>query len=101
VNRRAKDPGLHDAIFSFSGVEVAPDLSHARVRVSVLGDGDQKRQVIEALRRSAPFLHRELVKQLHIKRVPNLHFDLDESMEEADRITSLMRDIARSEGRDF
>lgn len=101
VTRRAKDPGLHEAIFSFVAVDVSPDLWHARVHVSVLGDAEQKAKVLEALHRSTPFLHRELTRELHIKRVPQLDFELDESIEEADRITTLMRDIARAEGRDF
>ena len=110
VQRRVKDPQLHEAMFSFVSVEVSPDLSHANVRVSVLVSPDQagdqsgaeaKASVIAALTRSEPFLHREMGKELHMRRVPRLHFILDESIEEADRMTTLMRDVARSEGRDF
>jgi ribosome-binding factor A len=101
VARRAKDPGLQEAMFSFVSVDVAPDMAHARVHVSVMGNSEQKTKVIDALKRSAPFLHRELSRQLHMRRVPSLIFQLDESIEEAERITSLMREIARSEGRDF
>ena len=42
-------------------------------------------EVLGALERSAPFLHRELVKRIRIKRVPRLRFVLDESIAEADR----------------
>ena len=106
VRRRAKDPQLSAAMFSFVSVEVSPDLSHANVRVSVLVPPDQaaddaKAAVIAALTRSEPFLHREMGKELHMRRVPRLHFILDESIEEADRMTTLMRDVARSEGREF
>jgi ribosome-binding factor A len=67
----------------------------------VFGDEDQKRAVLAALERSEGFLHRQLMREMHIKRVPHLHFFLDQSMEEADRLTAMMRDIARSEGREF
>jgi ribosome-binding factor A len=80
---------------------VSADLAHARVHVSVMGDEEQKAAVMAALERSEHFLHRLLGRELHIKRVPRLHFLLDESMEEADRLTAMMRDIARSEGREF
>lgn len=101
VTRRVKDPDLLDALITFTNAEVSPDLGHAKVSVSVMGDAEQKNRVIEALRRSEPYLHREMGRQLHIRRVPHLRFHLDESMEEADRLTAMMRDIARAEGRDL
>lgn len=101
ITRRAKDPGLEGALFSFLSIDVSPDLAQAKVRVSVMGDDDQKRDVIEALERSAPFLHREATKQLHIRRVPRLIFILDESIEEGDRMTQRLREVARSEGREL
>ena len=106
VRLRAKDPGLTGAIFSFSAVEVSPDLALANVRVSVLTDDGEgaevaKASVIAALERSEPFLHREMGKELHLRRVPRLRFFLDESIEQADRMTTLMRDLAHAEGREF
>lgn len=101
VARRVKDPDLRDALLTFTNVEVSPDLGHAKVFVSVMGDEEQKRLVVDALRRSEPYLHREMGRQLHIKRVPHLRFQLDKSMEEADRLTAMMRDLARSEGREL
>ncbi len=101
VRLRSKDPDLQDAIFSFAGVEVSPDLSHANVRVSVLGDDATKGAVFAALVRAEPFLHREMARELHMRRVPRMSFILDESIEEADRMTTLMRDVAHSEGREF
>lgn len=101
VRLRVKDRGLDGAFFSFTEVDVSPDLSHARVKVSVMGDDTQKTEVIAALTRSAPFLHRELNHELRMRRVPQLTFVLDESMEEADRMTRLLRDVAQSEGREL
>lgn len=106
VRLRAKDPELTGAIISFASVDVSPDLAHARVHVSVLttdgeGAAEAKARVLAALERSEPFLHREMGRELHLRRVPRLQFLLDESMEEASRMTSLMREVARSEGREF
>ena len=105
LRRRVKHPVLADAFLSITRVEVTPDLSAARVHVSVMegadgADGaDDAAEVLDALERSAPFLHRELVKRIRIKRVPRLRFVLDESIAEADRMSVLMRDLARAEGR--
>ncbi|MEX2446824.1 MAG: 30S ribosome-binding factor RbfA [Dehalococcoidia bacterium] len=106
VRLRVKDPGLTDAIFSFASVEVSPDLAHAKVRVSVLTtdeDGAEaaKASVLAALTRSEPYLQREMGKELHMRRIPRLQFVLDESMEEGSRMMALLRDVARSEGREF
>ncbi len=96
-----KDPDVLEAMFSFVFVDVSPDLSHARVHVSVLGDSTDKVRVLSGLTRAEAFLHRELGKELHLRRVPRPHFILDESIEEADRMTQLLRGVAQSEGREF
>ncbi|TAK74818.1 MAG: 30S ribosome-binding factor RbfA [Dehalococcoidia bacterium] len=101
VNRRVKHPDLQGVILSFVSVEVTPDLAHAKVAVSILGDETQTTAAMAALDRVEPYLHRELGKQLHIRRVPRLHFVRDDSMAEADRITTLLRDVARADGHDL
>ena len=101
VRLRVKDPDVGDALFSFVSVEISPDLSHARVHVSVYGDNTDKERVLAGLTRAESFLHRELGKELHLHRVPRPHFILDESIEEADRMTKILRDVAHAEGRDF
>ncbi len=80
---------------------MAPDLSHARVGVSVMGEAEEKQSVLEALKRSAPFLQREMNREVHLRRIPSLVFYVDESMEQGDRMTQMLRDVARSEGRDL
>lgn len=101
VRLRVKDPRLADALFTFTHVDVSPDFAHARVDVSVMGDDAQKREVVEALTHSASFLQREVNRQVKLRRIPALHFELDESIEEGDRMTQMLRDVARSEGRDL
>ena len=101
VHRRVKDPDVLEALFSFVSCEVSPDLSHARVHVSVLGDSTDKERVLNGLGRAEAFLHRELGKELHIRRVPRPHFIIDESIEEADRMTTILRNVAHNEGREF
>ena len=98
---RVKDPRLADALLTFTHVDVSPDFSHARVDVSVMGDAEEKAEVIAALTRSASFLQREVNREVKLRRVPALHFELDESIEEGDRMTQMLRAVARSEGRDL
>ena len=98
LQRRVKDPVLADAFISLTHVEVSPDLSVARIHVSVMGTDDESEEVMARLDRASPFLHRELMKRIRIKRVPRLRFILDHSIAEADRLTSLMRQVSRTEG---
>jgi len=108
LRREVKHPALQDIMLSITHVEVSPDFGNARVYISLLGgaapdseDDRSEADVLEALERSAPFLHRQLVKRLHLRRVPYLHFFSDPSIAEGARMTSLMRDVARSEGREL
>src|SRR5262245_26940124 len=105
LRREVKHPALADAMLSITRVEVAPDLHSARIHVSPMGDGSlghaHEAEVFEALQRTEPFLHRELVKRLHMRTVPRLRFFPDHSIAEADRLTALMREVARDEGREL
>ncbi len=99
IRQRAKHPVLIHAIISIAQVDVSPDLARATVHVGVIGDEFEPDEVIEALERSEPFLHREMVRELHLRRVPRLRFRYDDTAEEADRLTALMREVAADEGR--
>jgi ribosome-binding factor A len=99
LRTRVKHPVLTDAIISIVEVDVSPDLARATVHVGVIGDEFEPDEVLEALRRSEPFLHREMVRELHLRRVPRLRFRYDGTAEEADRLTALMRELAADEGR--
>ncbi|MDA1062299.1 MAG: 30S ribosome-binding factor RbfA [Chloroflexi bacterium] len=100
LERRIKHPAIERAMVSITHVDVAPDLSNARIHVSVMADAEEQAEVLDALGRSASFLHRELTKRIRIRRVPFLRFELDHSIAEADRLTKLMHEVARGEGRD-
>lgn len=113
LHRHVKHPALADAIISITHVEVSADFSRARVHVSVMsgeaegGDDAEHDEatviedtVIEALERTEPYLHRELVSRLRMRRVPRLRFIADHSIVEGDRISAMLRGVARSEGRE-
>ena len=100
LQREVKHPALRDVMISIPRVEVAPDLATARVHVSVMPD-ERESEVMDALERTEPFLHREMTKRLHMRQVPRLRFLPDHSIAEGDRITTLMREVARNEGREL
>jgi len=102
LERKVKHPAFQDVMISITLVDVAPDLTTARVHVSLLGvDEEQAADVFAALERTEPFFHREMMRQLRIRRAPRLRFMRDRSIEEGDRMTTLMREVARNEGREL
>jgi ribosome-binding factor A len=74
-------------------VETAPDLRHAKVRISVIGSPEERRTTIAAIGRAMPFVRHELGKHLRLKRIPEFHLELDETLERGTRILHLLDEI--------
>ena len=91
--RDIRDPRMA-SIVSITRVDASPDLENAQVHVSVLGDADEKRDTIEALSHAAPYLKRELLHRVSLRKVPVLHFTLDESIEEAARVLEIINRVS-------
>jgi ribosome-binding factor A len=85
-----RDPRV--ALATITAVQTSPELDHAKVYFTALGDDDDRKEVQAGLRSAAAFLRRELGKRLHIRRVPELHFAVDRVMEEAQRIERLLHE---------
>ncbi|MFH1140856.1 MAG: 30S ribosome-binding factor RbfA [Chloroflexota bacterium] len=83
------DPRL-PALVSITRVGVTDDLRHANVYVSIMGTGEEKQSGMKVLKDAAGFLHRALKPRLDIRYVPELSFQLDESIEAGDRTLRIM-----------
>jgi ribosome-binding factor A len=82
-------------------VETAPDLYHAKVYVSIPGDVEERDRALEGLRAASGFLRGEIGRRMHIRRAPELHFTLDETLRHAMHIEQLLREArAGSSGAD-
>jgi ribosome-binding factor A len=86
-----KDPGL--GFITFTSAEITPDVSLVRLFYSVFGTPEEKEATKEALERAKPHLRHELGKLENLRRVPNIAFVYDESVERADRVTRLLNTI--------
>ena len=73
-----------------TAVKTSPDLRHARVYVSILGDEAEREQTLGALQAARGFLQGRLAAQLTIKHTPQLTFHFDDSVERGMRITQLL-----------
>jgi ribosome-binding factor A len=91
VTRDIADPRIGFA--TITSVETTPDLRHAKVWVSVIGQPAEREAAVAALRHAMPFVRHELGRRLRIKRIPDLHVHLDDTAERGTRILRLLADI--------
>jgi ribosome-binding factor A len=89
--RQIHDPGI--GFLTVTRVSVSADLQHARVHYTTLGDDKARRESARALERAAPYLRRQLGRRLGLRRVPEVHFFFDESIEQQDRIERIIQEI--------
>jgi ribosome-binding factor A len=83
-----KDPRV--GFVTVTGVKTSPDLRHARVFVSVLGDEQARQASLQGLRSAHGFLQGALASQLKLKHTPTLIFEYDESVDRGMRISQLL-----------
>jgi len=88
----AKDPRIVGFVTG-TGVEVSPDLRHAKVFVSVMGSEAEKAATFEGLASTASHLRSRVGRALRLRVAPEIHFREDESVARAARIESLLADI--------
>jgi ribosome-binding factor A len=91
VTRDVADPRIGFA--TITRVETTRDLRHAKVWVSVIGQPAERTATIAALGRAMPFVRHELGKTLRIKRIPDLHVQLDDTAERGTRVLQLLNEL--------
>jgi ribosome-binding factor A len=83
-----KDPRI--GFVTVTAVETSPDLRHARVFVSVLGDETERDRTLAGLASSHGLLQAAIASELRMKRTPTLDFVYDESIDRGMRISELL-----------
>jgi ribosome-binding factor A len=87
--------GLDDPRIGFvtvTSVETSPDLRHARVYVSVLGNESERDATLAGLASAHGLLQQSIASELRMKRTPTLQFVFDASIDRGMRITELLED---------
>src|SRR5213079_1333591 len=83
-----KDPRI--GFVTITGVQTSPDLRHARVFVSVLGNERKRERAIAGLQAAHGVLQARLGRELRMKRTPQLAFEYDPTVERGVRMTQLI-----------
>lgn len=99
IAKKLKNPAV-TAMVSVTDVDVSPDISYAKVFVSVFStDENKKNESFAALLRDAKKIRYELGKSMRIRTVPELDLVLDRSLEYGDKMDKLLLKISEDENK--
>jgi len=90
ITASIKDPRV--GFVTVTAVETSPDLRHARVFVSVLGDDTVRRRSMDGLESAHGYLQRRVASELRLKNTPTLQFLYDDSADRGLRIAELIEE---------
>jgi ribosome-binding factor A len=96
ISTDLQDPRV--GFVTVTGVKTSPDLRHARVYVSVLGDDQARAASLEGLRSAHGFLQGAIASELTLKHTPSLTFEYDESVDRGMRISRLIEEGPDTDG---
>lgn len=92
LRSEVKDPDI-PMMTSVLSAQVTRDLRHATVHVSVMGDEEVQKKALKALKRSEGFVRRQLGSKMKLRYTPEVHFQLDHSIETSIRIATILEEI--------
>jgi ribosome-binding factor A len=94
--REIKDPRI--GLVTVTGVKVSPDLRHARIFFSCLGDEAQREQSLRGLTSASGFVRSQVARKLNLRVAPEIVFEFDPSLEQAQRLSHLLKDTPGRDG---
>jgi ribosome-binding factor A len=89
--RGLKDPRITGFV-TVTGAKMSPDLKEATVYLSIHAQEVERERTLEGLRAAAPYLQREVARNLKLRHTPHLRLVYDESVERGDRIERLLKE---------
>jgi len=92
LRRHVKDPRLGSFV-AVTDVETSPDLKTACIFVSHFGSEAEKKETMNAITAASGFFRKELAKSLRLRRVPELSFHWDDSIERGAHIEELIERV--------
>lgn len=97
IMNEIKDPRV-SSMCTVVSAEVTPDLKFAKVYVSIYGNEEEKKNSMKGLKNASGFIRKKLGENMELRYIPEIHFEIDESIEHGARINKLLNQIKREEG---
>lgn len=88
-----KDP--RKGFVTVTRAKISDDYRYAKVFVSIMGTAKEKKLTMNSLRHAQGFVQAELSRRIKMRVFPEVHFELDESIEKAFQVTRLLDDLAK------
>ncbi len=85
------DPRIRDVTVTY--VEVSPDLRHAKVHVSVMGDETRQKLSLRGLQSAAGFLQSKIAQKIEIRYTPKLSFLLDQGVKRSIAVAQILQQV--------
>ena len=93
-----KNPSV-TGLISVTDVKITPDQKYAKVYVSIYGK-QNKQKVIDALKKSHGFIRSELGKRVRMRNIPELTFQIDDSLEYGSHMDKVINDVIKKDNKD-
>ncbi len=93
VGYELEDPRL--SMVTVTDVRLSENLRDARVFVTISGDEAEHRAALNALRKAAPYVRKQLGLSLNLPRTPEIHFVRDMVEEKGERVDELLRELEK------
>ena len=94
IRFEVKDPRIN-AMTSVIRVDTTADLKYCKVFVSVLGEEEEKQNVMKGLKNASGFIRHLIAERVNLRFTPELQFKLDETTEYAIHMNQLMEQGAK------
>lgn len=86
-----RDPRIQDV--TVTHVEVSPDMRHAKVHVSVMGDEGKERLALRGLEHASGFLQQKVARRIETRYTPRLHFALDKGVKHSIEVARILGEL--------
>ncbi|MBE5759389.1 MAG: 30S ribosome-binding factor RbfA [Clostridiales bacterium] len=94
IQKEIRDPRV-SPMLGITRVDVTQDLYYAKVYVSVYDEEEKRLSTIEGLNSAGGFLRSKLNKMIRIRRIPELKFILDNSIEYSIHMSKLIDEAVK------
>jgi len=92
IQHELRDPRL-DSFVAVTEVNTSTDLRHAKIYVSCISGKHEEQKILGVLDSASGFLRTELARKIRLRRIPELNFQWDDSIEHGDRILRMIENL--------
>lgn len=86
-----RDPRISDVTVTY--VEVSPDMRHAKVHVSVMGDEAKQNLSLRGLQNASGFLQQKIARRIDTRYTPRLRFVLDQGVKHSLEVSRILSEV--------